>query len=320
MAARARMWATLPLREVLPVQIAGHQPQQTVVLRVQVIDMESRTLDLQVPTYLPARDLTQRVARDAGLGAYWDDGRRLFWLRARGRLLKDDENLADLGVIDGELVYLLPEPPAGSGVAEQPPDYPERRGYAGKGTLAVLGALAGTVTFAVAWGALLTLERTSWTVMPPGLGLGFLCISTSRHMWGGQGSKARVAVVGMMVYLMLFVLVFLPGVALGESAGEVYADSISGFIFGIVGIFVGWLSWWGAVEPLPTKEQQAAQAPQEVVATVPCGICGGEVTPEVRSECQYGCGQYFHTGCYQARIAVYRGDPRFCAICSAQVG
>lgn len=302
-------------------QVAGHQPQQTVFIRVQVIDLNSQTLDLQVPTYLPARDLTQRVARDAGLGAYWDDGRRrLFWLRARGRLLKDDENLADLGVIDGELVYLLPEPPAGTGVVEQNPDYPEVRGYAGKGTLAVLGALAVTVAFAMAWGALLTLERTAWTVMPPGLGLGFLCISLSRHMWGGQGSQARVAVVGMMVYLMLFVLVFLPGVALGESAAHVYSDSISGFIFGIVGIYVGWLAWWGAVEPLPTKEEQAAEAPQEVVATVPCGICGGEVTPEVRSECQYGCGQYFHTGCYNARVSVYRGDPRFCAICSAQVG
>ena len=38
--------------------------EQTVTLRVQVIDMRSFTLDLQVPTYLPAQDLTQRIARD----------------------------------------------------------------------------------------------------------------------------------------------------------------------------------------------------------------------------------------------------------------
>ncbi|MDI6772700.1 MAG: hypothetical protein QME77_08970, partial [bacterium] len=57
------------------------EAQQTVTVRVQVIDMNSFTLDLQVPTYLPARDLTQRIARDAGLDAYWDDGRRrLYWL------------------------------------------------------------------------------------------------------------------------------------------------------------------------------------------------------------------------------------------------
>ena len=93
------------------------EAESTVVnLRVQVIAMKSFTLDLQVPTYLPARDLTQRVARDAGLDAFWGDGRRrLYWLRARGRLMLDDEKLSDLGVINGELVYLLPEPPAGSG-------------------------------------------------------------------------------------------------------------------------------------------------------------------------------------------------------------
>src|SRR6478735_8832344 len=101
--------------------------------------MKSFTLDLQVPTYLPARDLTQRVARDAGLDAFWPDGkRRLYWLRARGRLMSDEEKLQDLGVVNGELVYLLPEPPAGSGVFEQPPDYPEQHPYSGAGTLALL--------------------------------------------------------------------------------------------------------------------------------------------------------------------------------------
>ncbi|MFN7146724.1 MAG: EsaB/YukD family protein, partial [Myxococcota bacterium] len=115
--------------------------QNVVQVRVQVIDMKSFTLDLQVPTYLPARDLTQRVARDAGLDSHWDDGRRrLYWLRARGRLMGDDEKLSDLGVVNGELVYLLLEPPAGSGVVEQGPDYPETHGYAGAGTLVLLGS------------------------------------------------------------------------------------------------------------------------------------------------------------------------------------
>src|SRR5690606_8320968 len=54
----------------------------TVQLHVQVLDVEPFSLDVELPTYLPARDLTQRVARDAGLGAYWEDGtRRRFWLR-----------------------------------------------------------------------------------------------------------------------------------------------------------------------------------------------------------------------------------------------
>ncbi|NOY27725.1 MAG: hypothetical protein GXP62_17825, partial [Oligoflexia bacterium] len=141
------------------------QQQQTVNVRVQVIDMNAFTLDLQVPTYLKARDLTQRVARDAGLKAHWDGGRRrLYWLRARGRLVGDDETLADLGVIDGELVYLLPEPPAGSGVLEQAPDYPETRGYAGKGTLALIGSLIVAVGWAIGWGFALSVELTELTV------------------------------------------------------------------------------------------------------------------------------------------------------------
>ena len=156
------------------------QPDQTVQVRVQVVDMDSFLLDLQVPTYLPARDLTHRVAQDAGLGAFWEDGRRrLYWLRARGRLLREDETLGDLGVVNGELVYLLPEPPAGSGVMEQIPDYPKTQGYAGKGNLAIVGSILGVLAWAAAWGAALTVERTSWTVILPGLAMGLFCLSLS---------------------------------------------------------------------------------------------------------------------------------------------
>ncbi len=42
----------------------------TVQLKVQVIDMNPQTLDLQLPLYLRASDLSQRIARDAGLQAF----------------------------------------------------------------------------------------------------------------------------------------------------------------------------------------------------------------------------------------------------------
>jgi uncharacterized ubiquitin-like protein YukD len=298
----------------------GHQPQQTVHVRVQVIDMKSFVLDLQVPTYLPARDLTQRVARDAGLDAFWPDGkRRLYWLRARGRLLQDNETLADLGVIDRELVYLLPEPPAGSGVLEQVPEYPENRGYAGKGTLALIGAIGLLVVWAAGWGAALVVERSLSTVMLPGLGMGFLCIAVARHMWGGQGSRPRVPVVAIALFLMFFVLVFLPPVLKGERAAIVYTDSVAGLITGLIGIFVGWLAWWGGVEPLPPAQPKAVVEQARAVVMVPCAICGLDVSPDVRADCGYGCGKAFHKGCYQARLAVYRGDKRFCAVCNTRV-
>jgi uncharacterized ubiquitin-like protein YukD len=297
------------------------QQQQTVNLRVQVIDMNSFTLDLTVPTYLPARDLTQRVARDAGLDAYWGDGRRrLYWLRARGRLLTDDERLGDLGVVPGELVYLLPEPPAGSGVLEQPPDYPATRGYAGKGTLALLGSLMLVVLWAAGWGVALAAERTGMTVMVPGLAMGILCTGFARHAWGGRGSAPRIAITAMVTFLLTLVLAFLAPVVINhESPAAVYSESVSGMIFGMVGVMLSWLAWWGAVEPLPAVQEQQAQQGEAAVAVVQCGICGGDVTADVRCECAYGCGRYFHVGCYRARTSVYRGDPKQCAICNARV-
>jgi uncharacterized ubiquitin-like protein YukD len=295
------------------------QNQKTVRVRVQVVDMKSFTLDLEVPTYLPAKDITQRVARDAGLSAFWDNGRRrLYWMRARGRLMQDDENLEQLGVIDGELVYLLPEPPAGAGVDEQIPEYPENKGYAGKGTLTIIGSLFGMMAWAVGWGAALVEDRNLYTVMLPGLGLGFLIISLARHLWGGQGSSPRILLTGLTLYLLIVVMVFLPAAFTGSSVVEVYVQSLAGVIMGLIGLMIGWLAWWGAVEPLPLTSQKVT-AVEAAVVTVPCGICGLGVTPEVRADCSFGCGKTFHSGCLNARLAVYRGDPRFCGVCNARV-
>jgi uncharacterized ubiquitin-like protein YukD len=294
----------------------------TVNLRVQVIDLDAFTLDLQVPTYLPARDLTQRVARDAGLDAFWPDGRRrLYWLRARGRLLGDDERLQDLGIINGELVYLLPEPPAGSGVVERPPEYPATHDYAGAGTGALLGSLSLVLAWSVGWGLALSVERGPAVVMLPGLALGFFCTSMARHAWGGRGNQLRIAMTAVALQLCITVIAFMAPVLLhGEDAVTVYGESVPGLVLGMLGVFIGWLAWWGAVEPLPPPQEiQAEQAANHVVATVPCGICGGAVEPSVRLECAHACGQYFHQGCWKARNAVYRGDKSRCSICTRPV-
>lgn len=302
--------------------MTGGEEQNVVNVRVQVIDLKSFTLDLQVPTYLPARDLTQRVARDAGLNAHWDDGRRrLYWLRARGRLIGDDERLSDLGIVNGELVYLLPEPPAGSGVVEQPPDYPEQKAYPGAGIFTLLGSIALVLGWAVGWGVALSHSRSIGVVTLPGLAMGFFCASLARHAWGGRGNQLRIAVTALVLQVLITIIAFLSPVILeGQDALSVYRDSVPGFVLGMLGVFIGWLAWWGAVEPLPPKSQQAAEAAPQVVATVPCGVCGGPVDPSVRMECQHACGMYFHQGCYKAKAAVYRGDKSKCAICARKVG
>jgi hypothetical protein len=128
---------------------------QTVQVRIQVIDVQPFALDLVVPTYIHAADLTQRIARDAGLGANWPDGtRKHYWLRARGRVVLDHERLQDFGIQPGELVHLLPQPPAGSGIIERPADVVNGGSHLGDGPLGAIGplvtALFLTVVLAVA--------------------------------------------------------------------------------------------------------------------------------------------------------------------------
>lgn len=298
------------------------EAESTVVnLRVQVIAMKSFTLDLQVPTYLPARDLTQRVARDAGLDAFWGDGRRrLYWLRARGRLMRDDEKLSDLGVINGELVYLLPEPPAGSGVMEQEPEYPVNHGYAGAGLGALFGALLLVVGWAVLWGAALGTSQSLWVTSLPGLALGLFSTSLARHAWGGRGTQLRIAVTALVFTVFLSVVaVAAPILFAGMPPLEMYWLGSPGIVLGFIGVLIGWLAWWGGVEPLPTSAQAAAAAPTQVAAVVNCGICGLGVEPQVRVECSYACGQHFHQGCHKAKLSVYRGDKSKCAVCGKKV-
>ena len=292
------------------------QDAQTVTLRVQVVDLQPFTLDLQVPNYLPARDLTQRIARDAGLKAYWQDGRRrLYWLRARGRLVQDHEVLSDLAVVNGELVYLLPEPPTGSGVAERPPAYPNNRGYQAKGTVALFASLLGALVWTVGWGVSLSELRNVYTVALPAIALGLITTSVSRHAWGGIGSRARIALTSVLILIHCQILAGVIAINLsGETFGLIYRETSSGFVFGLIGTMLGWLAWWGAVEPLPALEDTPDESTDEGAAVVECGICLQNVLPDVRVECR--CGRFFHSGCYQARKSVYTGDPSRCPVCN----
>jgi len=301
---------------------SAEQGQKTVTVRVQVIDMKSFTLDLQVPNYLPARDLTQRIARDAGLEAHWPDGRRrLYWLRARGRLIGEEEKLSDLGVIDGELVYLLPEPPTGSGVLEQSPDFPENRGYPASSTLKLVVSMSILLIWSAGWGTAISEMINNWTVLIPGLAVGLMCTSFARLAWGGRGHSPRVAVTAVVVLLPVLGMAVAIAVALGDLGFEDTSREMApGVLMALVGVMCGWLAWWGAVEPLiPLAQGSAEEGTTEDVALVPCGICGQGVKDDVRVACGYGCGRFFHSGCQRARQAVYTGDSTHCAVCDMKL-
>lgn len=292
---------------------------QTVPVRVQVIDVEPFALNIVVPTYLPARDLTQRIARDAGLGAYWDDGtRRLYWVRARGRLMRDEERLEDLGIVPNELVHLLPQPPRGGEVHEQRPQYPPTHNYAAAGTLNVVSSLAMILAWTAGWSMALTASQAQWVGLLPSVGLSLLATSFARHLVGGQGSSIKVPILGLLVFVPLVIIAVVPPLFLAtnldpDMAQRGLAMLIAvgpGFLAGVFGVMLAWLAWYGAVEPLPKQvvEEARTEAPDP-----PCALCGLPVSADVLHTCQYGCGRVFHTGCYQARASVHSGDG--CAVC-----
>jgi hypothetical protein len=182
--------------------------------------------------------------------------------------------------------------------------------------------MMGLLAWAILWGATLTIQRDLWTVLLPGLAMGFICTSLSRHMWGGHGSQARIVGTALGLFVLMFVVVFLPAIYQGEQAAVVYSESILGFVAGFVGVILGWVGWWGAVEPLPQRDitEERLDQQQQDLEEVPCGICGQGVIVDVREECPYRCGRAFHSGCFQAKVAVFRGDSRYCAVCNALVG
>ena len=293
---------------------AAPQDARTVQVRVQVIEMEPFALDLVVPTYLPASDLTQRIARDAGLGAYWDDGtRRKFWLRARGRVMQDHERLDELGVIQYELVHLLPQPPPGTGVQERPPEYPKNKGYAAAGWGPTLSGLALVGSLSVAWSiGLLANHGLLMSVLPP-IALALLGTSLARHLLGGQGSDIKVPLLGAGISFPLWLLALVPAMLTIEIDALTIALLVLPSVVGLlIGVTIAWLAWYGAVEPLP-KVTHAEVVMQEQVAVYNCGICGLDVQPDVRTSCKYACGRIFHVGCLTARESVHTGDG--CAVC-----
>jgi len=301
--------------------VGAYQPKEagTVPVHVQVIDLQPFSLDMTVPTYLPARDLTQRVARDAGLGGYWDDGtRRTYYLRARGRLLGEEEKLDQLGVIPYELVHLLPQPPEGSGLVERPPEYPANLGYAGAGNITMAVSLLVVTGWTILWAVALSHEPSVVVGVFPGIALSLLSTAFARHLWGGVGSRIRIPITGLVVFMSLLALAGLAAVPLGaeplSSLGVALATALIG---GAMGVLLGWLAWFGAVEPLPKVTQKEVRE-GEAKVTWPCGICGGPVTPDVKADCRFQCGRVFHVGCYNAKAAL--GDPTTCAVCGFSPG
>lgn len=299
----------------------------TVTVRVQVVDVESGALDLVVPTYLPAKDVTQRIARDANLGAYWPDGtRRTFWIRARGRLLGPEERLQDLGIVPGELIHILPQPPEGSAVIERPPELPHTTGYRSGSMIVMIGSGLSMMAYACLWALGLTVATDLVLALVlgfvPAVALALLCVSIARHLFGPPGSSVRIPLVAFVAFLPVFLMAYVPAFLLEVDSTNLGLSMAVGFLSGVGGLVMGWLAWYGAVEPLPERDLTEADLRQpDQVTVAQCAICGQNVDlmdMETRYDCGYGCGRVFHQGCYRARAAISREGQ--CAVCGYEPG
>ena len=291
---------------------------QTIQVRVQVVDVQPSTLDLVLPAFLPVSDLTQRIARDAGLDSFTEDGRRrAFWLRARGRVMEDQETLADLQIVAFETLHLLPEPPHGTGVVEQKGARAEFREEEGNVRLGL--ALFWPLLWALLWGLVLTVERQWYATLIPGLTLGMLCVSMARRVVSFPGRDLKLLGVSLGLCGILVPLSLVPAIYLGHGAGTVLGEASPGFVAAILGSVIGWIAWWSPVEALPSSmgasEATGAVAVDE--SGVVCGLCGGDVAPGVRLACPCGSGVQFHRGCFNARRSVAQSDGAVCAFCGA---
>ena len=298
--------------------------QHNVRVRVQVIDAQPSILTTTVATYLPMDQLTQLIARESGLQAFWPNGvRRLYWLRARGRLLQPNQTLAEVGVVGDELVYLLPQPPPDMSAFEQSPDYPERHPYLGQGYPVLVLSLFGIMFWGIGWCLAIQMSPTWWISMLPGFGFGVLNVHFARHIWGGRASRLRVLVTALLFMVLMtifssFTVLILPTIGEALSPLGFFKQNFLGILSALLAILVTFLAWWGPVEPLNIGAKVVKEEQKEMALPI-CGICGTGVEPEVKVGCQYRCSKVFHTGCYSQVMRSYRDDPRFCAVCRDRI-
>jgi hypothetical protein len=291
-------------------------------LRIQVIDINPRQIDITVPRYLAADNLSQRIIRDAGLQSHWRSGyRRNYTLRARGRVLHPKETLEQLGVVDGELIYLLPEPDEREGVLEQNPEYPEVKSYLGQGSLRLVLMIVLVLSFSFLWGMALTTSKHWVVTILPSLGLATLCVSFARHAWGGRAFQMKIGITALVLYLIALVPPFLaPVVQSGMEVLDFLKILVPGIVMGFASLIISWLAWWGAVEPLNRQVVREQRALEQDTTLPKCGICVRDVEIEFDTVCQYQCGRHFHSGCISAKQASFQGDARLCAVCNVRVG
>ena len=253
-----------------------------------------------MPVYLKASDLSQRINRDAGLEPFWPNRKRkLYWMRARGRLLQDHDTLQELGVIDNELIYILPQPLPEMGVVEQNPDYPKVNDYLGQGLPLLVFMLFAIITWSFCWGFAINASRHLLVSILPSMGVSVLCISFSRHAWGGILPTQRLEVRHFFLYTLSVLFASLTPLVTFEMTFTEFILFAVPVLFPVSRLAHGLACLVGLCG---TTSQTPCGREERRVSTT-CAICQPAIEEEVLTGCKYGkCGQAFHVGCRQARM------------------
>ncbi len=289
----------------------------TVPIRVQVIDLEPRLVDIVVPTYLKCEDLTQRIARDVGLGGWWDDGtRRTFHLRARGRVLRGEEKLEDVGVVPYELLHLLPLPREGEPIRERASGVPAELSRP-VGRMARILRWTAMLGWSVAWAVAVSGSQDRGVAWWPAFGQAWLVAYALRQhgtpVWAAR-TLVPVASLSVILWIPALFTAVVSAPTLWVSTRFVAASAL-----GLaVGNLVAALAWMGPLEAVVGRDAEVADADQAQAAVVACGICALSVEVAVSEPCRYNCGRTFHRGCLRARQSVATGAG--CEVCGADVG
>lgn len=305
---------------------------RTVRVRIQVVDVAPQLLDVDVANYLPSKDLSQRVAKDAGLMAYWPDGRRRhYWLRARGRILHPDERLVDMGVINNELLHLLPEPESGGAVQERPLGI--EAAAPPRGRLQVWGLrLVMSGVWSMCW---ILVMRESMDPVVAALGSAVLAAFWSTWMnAGGEEERSFVTAIvrgawGWLPWALVACVMVEQSVEacalLLEDTGNwnspkmrpcIDASRVGLVILasGGLGLVWGWLASLPILPRLSRGIERVAVAAYQSVAEAPCGVCETSVGGLEQVSCPYNCARVFHSGCLKTSMSMSRDDTR-CPMC-----
>ena len=131
--------------------------------------------------------------------------------------------------------------------------------------------LFAIIAWSFCWGFAINASRHLLVSILPSMGISVLCISFSRHAWGGSPSDPKIGGTAFFLYTLSVLFASLTPLALREMTfTEFILFAVPGYVARLPFDLVAWLAWWGRVEPLPKHrvDEEKKKSQQHT-----CAIC-----------------------------------------------